>query len=274
MVDLLVPTLLLLGFLSIVLNTLVGGGGGTVLVPALILIFNQSASTSIATSFVAVTVGAVVSTFAYIRQGRVDYRAGLVLAALTLPGTILGPFITNSLQGPSFQLVLGIVIILAALLPLTTRQFRPIIGREFSEAQPKGGWSRRFTDAFGTNFSYRISMRVAIPSALVTGFLSGTFGGAGGLVLTPGMVFAGFPVHIALGTVRLVAVVLSLGGALTRLYLGQVDLMPAVWLSVGAVFGAFAGARLARVINSDLLSKVVSVGIFLLGLTLVLKTIL
>ncbi len=266
LLDLLLPALLVLGFLGIVLNTVVGGGGGAVLVPALILIFNQSTNSSIAASFVTVTVGALVSTLAYTRQGRVDYRIGLPLTALTLPGTILGALITNSLQGPSFELVLGIVIVLVALLPLIRKPLTPV--------EPKGGWSRKFTDSFGTSYAYNVRMRFAIPTAVASGFLAGIFGGGGALVLTPGLVMAGYPIHIAIGTVRLIAIGISFSGSLTRFYLGQVDSNLALWLSVGAVCGAVAGARLVRVLSSDLLKKVVSVGISLLGLALILRAIL
>ena len=68
MVDFVVFALITLGFLSVILNTVVGGGAGTVLTPLMILVFHQSANVAIATTFVAVTVGAVVSTFAYSRQ--------------------------------------------------------------------------------------------------------------------------------------------------------------------------------------------------------------
>ncbi len=265
MVDLLVPALFVMGFLSIILNTVVGGGGGAVLVPSLILAFNQSTNDAIATSFIAITVGALVSTFAYTRQGRVDYRSGLLLGGLTLPGTVFGAFIASSLQGSVFQLALGIVILLVALLPLAKIRFAPL--------DSKSGWNRKLTDAFGNDFSYTIKMGVAVPSALITGFVGGIFGAAGGLVLTPALIIAGFPVHIALGTLRLVALTLSLSGSLTRFYLGQVNVVLALWLSIGAVFGAFAGARLARVLNSELLSKIVSFGISLLGLALILRSI-
>ena len=263
--DLLIPALLILGFLCIVLNTVLGGGGGAVLVPSLILFFNHSTNAAIATGFVTIAVGAIVSTFAYSRQGRVDYRLGLILGALTLPGTIIGAFISNLIQGQIFQLLLGIVIILVALLPVRTKNFQA--------TGPGGGWSRKLTDAFGKEFSYTVRMRVAIVSAVATGFVSGTFGAAGALVLTPGMIVAGFPIHIALATARLVALVLSVTGSVTRLYLGQVDLALTPWLSVGAIIGGFAGAWLARILKSSLLTRIVSFGISLLGVALVLRSI-
>ncbi len=233
------------------------------LTPLMILVFHQSANVAIATTFVAVTVGAVVSTFAYSRQGRVDYRIGFVLAGLTLPGVVLGAFLTSWVEGPIFDLILGGVVMALAVLTWVSPRVMP-------GTEPKEGWTRSFTDAFATDFAYTINRRVAIFGAVITGWLAGIFGAGGGLLLTPTMIVAGFPVHIALGTVRLVASVLSLAASVTRFSLGQVETSFALWLSIGAVAGAFVGARLARIPKSELLRRIVSVGIFLLGLALVL----
>src|SRR5207245_7774328 len=94
-----------------------------------------------------------------------------------------------------------------------------------------------------------------------------------GAFLAPVMISAGFPIHIALATARLVALVLSLTGSVTRLYLGQVDIALTPWLSVGAIVGGFVGARVARILKSGLLTKIVSFGISLLGVALILKSI-
>ncbi len=264
MVDLLALVLLFLGFLSAILNTVVGGGGGVVLTPLLILVFHHSANVAIATAFVAVTVGSVVSTFAYSRQGRVDYRIGLFLGGLTLPGVVLGAFLTSSVEGPSFDLILGAVVMLLAVLTWLSPKITPGTGA-------KEGWTRSFTDAFDTHFTYTVNRRVATPGALLTGWLAGIFGAGGGLLLTPTMIVAGFPVHIALATVRLVAALTALTASLTRFSLGQVELNFALWLSVGSLGGAFIGARLARIPKSEFLRKIVSLGILLLGLGLVLE---
>jgi uncharacterized membrane protein YfcA len=266
MVDNLLILLIALGLLSSIIGTMIGGGGGLVLVPFLILFLHQSANGAIATSFVAFTVGALVSTFAYWRQGRVDYHAGLVLGVLTLPGVVLGALITDSIPAPLFNFILGIVIALLTIPILFRRE-----ARQKAHLEPR--WSRHFVDAFGNDYDYIIDRKIAMASAALTGLFSGAFGAGGGLLLTPALVLSGFPIHVALATTRLVALVLCSGASVTRFSLGQVTGEFALWLSAGAVGGALLGARLVRVAQSKLLTRLVSLTVFALGMALAAESL-
>jgi hypothetical protein len=265
MIYLSLALLVILGMASTVLNTVVGGGGGLILIPLLILAFNQTANSAIATSFTVLAVGALASTFAYSRQGRIDYAAGLMLAVLTLPGIIAGAFLTASLPSTLFNTILGIVTcILATPMFLS----RPVD----KKSVPRIGWVRKVTDSSDTIFSYAINRKIAIPSAIATGFFVGIFGAGGGLIFTPLMVMAGFPIHVALATVRLIVLVFTIGGAVTRFSLGQMQVDLALWLCIGGVAGAFVGARLALLASNKLLTRVVAISVLVLGIVLVVQS--
>jgi uncharacterized membrane protein YfcA len=267
MINLSLALLFMLGMVSLIMNTSLGGGGGLVLVPLLILFFDQSANGAIATSFATLVVGGVVSTFVYSRQGRVDYRAGVMLAMLTLPGVVAGAFITASLPKTLFNTILGIVTCILAIPMFLKGQVAPKLLR-------KNGWTRTMVDSSGTSFYYVIDRRIAIPSAVLTGLCSGIFGAGGGLILTPTMVLAGFPIHIALATMRFVALALSLGGTITRFSLGQMQVDFVFWPCLGAAAGAFAGARLARLASSRFLTNAVALMVLVLGFVLVVQSLL
>jgi uncharacterized membrane protein YfcA len=260
--------LFILGMITVIMNAALGGGGGLVLVPLLILLFGLSANEAVATSFLTYTVGALVAAFAYSRQGRVDYKAGLLLSLLTLPGVIAGSFITASLSASLFNIILGTATCIMSV-PLFLRHE---VARE--SAQSKNGWTRSIVDSTDTGFSYAINGKIAIPGAIITGFFSGIFGAGGGLILTPTMILAGFPIHVALATTRIIAIVLSLGGTVTRFSLGQIHLDLAVWLCVGAVAGGFIGAKLARLASNKLLTRAVALSVLMLGLLLLAQSFL
>ena len=258
---------ILLGLGGAVLNTVVGGGAGLIFVPVLILAFDLSANGAIATGFTAVAIGAITSTLAYYRQGRVDFKAGALMAALTIPGVISGAFMTASIDPFIFELILGSVIVfLGVMLYLSPRLTRkkPI----------RKGWSRKLVDSYGKDFSYTVNRRLSLMAAVITGFFGGTFGAGGGLILTPALVFSGFPIHVALGTIRLVAIALAAGSSLTRFSLGQVETDIAFWLIVGAVPGAILGARIARLTESGSLTKLISSAIVLMGVILIIEPFL
>ncbi|MBP7254594.1 MAG: sulfite exporter TauE/SafE family protein, partial [Negativicutes bacterium] len=100
------------------LGTLVGIGGGLILIPIFIFLFNFSPQNAVATSLVVVFLNALSGTFAYIRQDKVFYKAGLPFALATIPGAFIGSYLTEYFTGESFRLAFGIFILLIATIML------------------------------------------------------------------------------------------------------------------------------------------------------------
>ncbi|HEY3168403.1 MAG TPA: sulfite exporter TauE/SafE family protein, partial [Candidatus Binatia bacterium] len=83
--------LLPLGILIGAFGTLIGAGGGFILVPILLLLYpdeNTELITSI--SLAVVFFNALSGSWAYSRMGRIDYKSGMIFAVATIPGAILG----------------------------------------------------------------------------------------------------------------------------------------------------------------------------------------
>ncbi|ODU66152.1 MAG: hypothetical protein BGO97_02980 [Micrococcales bacterium 70-64] len=88
---------------------------------------------------------------------------------------------------------------------------------------------------------------VLILIGVIGGVFSGAFGGGGGIVIVPLLVtFAGFDQRRAAATSLLAILPSTLSGAITYLPHGEVDLVAAGIVSVGAVGGSFLGALLLR----------------------------
>jgi len=80
---------------------------------------------------------------------------------------------------------------------------------------------------------------------LVAGLLSGAFGVGGGILIVPALVLlGGYTQRRANGTSLAAVVPISIVGAATYLIGGYTDLLLAGLLTIGAVLGAFVGARL------------------------------
>lgn len=82
---------------------------------------------------------------------------------------------------------------------------------------------------------------------IVAGLFAGTFGGGGGIILVPLLVtFAGFDQRRASATSLLAILPSTLAGGITYFAHGEVDLLAAGIIAVGAVAGSIAGVRLLR----------------------------
>src|SRR5207253_207113 len=95
-----------LGFAVGGIGTLVGAGGGFLLVPVLLLLYPQtSPDTLTAISLFVVCANATSGSVAYAWQRRIDYRSGGWFALATLPGAVLGALIVGAIPRRAFDII-------------------------------------------------------------------------------------------------------------------------------------------------------------------------
>jgi uncharacterized membrane protein YfcA len=101
---------------------LLGVGGGILFVPALVVFLDHSQVGGEATSLLVIVPMAILGTWRQSRHGNVDFRAGLTIGALSLPGVAAGVALANVL--PERALELGFaalcLIVAARLVRRTT----------------------------------------------------------------------------------------------------------------------------------------------------------
>src|SRR3989442_8597149 len=101
--------LLALGFGAGIIGSMIGLGGGFIVVPVLTF-FGFSPSLAASNSLLAAFSNAVASTVSYAKQKRIVYSIGLKLALLSMPGTILGAYISDEISSSLFKILFGIVL--------------------------------------------------------------------------------------------------------------------------------------------------------------------
>lgn len=104
---------------------------------------------------------------------------------------------------------------------------------------------------------------------LGAGFLSGVFGVGGGILVVPGlMVFVKMEQRRAHGTSLAAVLPISAASLVTYWLHDHVDWPVAVWLTVGALGGAYVGASLLAVISKRNLALVFAVVLGVIGVRL------
>src|SRR5919206_4735443 len=89
---------LAIGFAAGVTSGLLGVGGGVLFVPGLVFFLGLSQLHAEATSLVAVVPVAAVGAWRQHRYGNVRVRDGLIVAALSPAGVLLGTWLSNQLS--------------------------------------------------------------------------------------------------------------------------------------------------------------------------------
>jgi len=245
-----------LGFLIGAFGTLVGAGGGFLLVPLLVLGYGFPPADAVGTSLSLVFLNALSGTVAYLRQRRVDLALAWKFAAATVPGAIAGAYLTRALSAHAFVLAFALILLTIAALLFVGIQVRP---------SPHAG-ARRIVDAHGGTQGYRVDVWKGVAISFGVGVLSSVFGIGGGIIHVPFLIVVlGLPVHVATATSHCVLSISSLVGALTFLSLGHVRLSTTGLMGLGILAGAQLGAFASTRASAPLLRRVLAGSLSLVG---------
>ncbi|TMB98225.1 MAG: sulfite exporter TauE/SafE family protein [Chloroflexi bacterium] len=263
--------LVVLGFVVGGYGTVIGAGGGFILVPLLLFIYphyqpEEVTSISLAVVFANATSGSA----AYARQRRIDYRTGLLFAVASAPGVIAGALAVGYLPKRAFSTLFGLMLLGLAAVSLR--------GPSMTIRAPLRGpgvLMRTMTDLEGRQYRYAFRIWQGVVLSMAVGFISSLFGIGGGVVHVPAMIILlHIPVQYAVATSHFVLAFMSGGGSGVHVLqgtLGGEQLLKAAALGLGAIPGAQVGALLAHRIRGRTVLLLLSVAIVALGIRLLLS---
>jgi uncharacterized membrane protein YfcA len=259
--------LLAIGFGVGAYGTLIGAGGGFVLVPILLVIYPTETPTQLtAVSLATVFANAGSGSVAYLRARRVDLRSAALFSLATLPGAILGALTVQALSRGAFNVIFGAALTVVSLVLLSNPDRRLQLEGIFPATE-----QREFVDAEGHTYRYRYNLPLALVASAVVGFLSSLLGIGGGIIHVPFMAqVLGFPTHIATATSHAVLAVMAGAGTITHLVEGAFNgtLYRTLFLAAGVVLGAQVGARLSGRVRATWLLRLLALALLLVGLRL------
>ena len=225
-----------LGFAAGILGSMIGLGGGVIVVPVLTFLgFSPTAAAS--NSLFAALSNAIASTISYSKQKRIEYSIGWNLGLLSIPGTILGAIISTDAAPHIFKILFGLVLVASAVYI-------------FLRGRIKSG---------NTKLS-PLMIVFAVGASFFAGIISSFFGIGGGIIFVPLMVVGmGMAMKRAAPTSQMILLFASLSGVITHSLLGHPDFLQAGFLAIGSFIGGLVGARLSIQIKERNLQILVSV---------------
>jgi uncharacterized protein len=235
------------GFLVGVVAGISGIGGSSLLAPVLILFFGVKASIAVGTDLLYSVPMKALAAYAHVRQGTVDRRIVTLLAAGGIPGALLGlaafAFARTHLDAAQLEHLLrraiGGVILCASAAALVVT----LLVRKLPAAAPP---RPRATVAIGAVVGFLVAL-TSIGSGSITLPLL--------LIALPAM-----RLRTLIGSEIVFAALMVPVAAAGHVAFADVDVPMVVSLTVGALPGAYLGARLcARVSERSLRPAVIAI---------------
>ncbi|SDG85991.1 sulfite exporter TauE/SafE family protein [Microbacterium pygmaeum] len=240
-----------IGLIAGLLSGLFGVGGGTVIVPLLVLLMSFDQRLAAGTSLAAIVPTATVGVISYALHGSVAWIPALILAAGAVVGAQIGSWLLP--RTPITALRWGFVGFLSVVI---VSLFLVIPSRD--------------ADLPLTI----ITILGLVVLGLVTGTLAGLLGVGGGIIVVPAlMLIFGTSDLIAKGTSLLMMIPTAISGTVGNIRRRNVDLFAAALIGVAACTTTAIGAWIATIVDPFLGNVLFAIFIAVIAVQMALRAI-
>lgn len=258
-----------LGLCAGLLGSVLGIGGGIIIVPALSLLFGLPLPAAIGTSIVCVVATSTAAAVAYVRDEITNVRLGMTLETTTVLGAMAGGLLASVIPMQLLTaLYIGILLFSAQSMwrrgkPAAASTAEPdstgaAAATHMSTALADRLFGSYHDPQLGRSVSYEVTrIGAGLAGSLGAGLLSGLLGVGGGLVKVPLMsVVMNVPIKAAVATSSFMIGVTGAASAFIYYFRGLIDPTTTVPVVLGVVVSSLFGARLAPRLRSAVLTRI------------------
>jgi uncharacterized membrane protein YfcA len=239
-------------------GSLLGLGGGILIVPLLTLAFGLPLLTAVGISLICVIVTSSAAAGVFLERRVANLRLGMTLELFTACGALIGGLVAFLLPERLLEGLFTTLLVYVAITMARRRDAPPTEpSTETLPGNPDGqrdaaaeGPVRAFVDQL-SGPGYRIRrVGFGVIGSVFAGVVSALLGIGGGLIKVPVMhVIMGVPLRVATATSNLMIGITASASAIIYLIRGGIDPYAAAPTAIGVFIGASVGSRIASRID-------------------------
>ena len=250
------------------IGSMLGIGGGIMMVPILTLVFGLPIKTAIATSMVCVIATSAAGQLSFVRRRLTNARLGFYLEMGSAAGAVVGGLVAVSADGRVLQACFAAVLLYVVWLTRRRAEGAPPASSGVLEASYVDPVDQRVY----TYGARRAGLGLAL--SVGAGALASLFGVGGGAFKVPTMTLVmGVPLRPAIATSNLMIGVTAAIGAAIFFGHGFVVAEYVVPAALGVLLGAQLGARLVAYLSLRVLGMVFQVVLSVLALLMIAEAV-
>jgi len=263
-----------IGLFSGFLGSMLGLGGGFIIIPMLTLALHLPIHTAVASSLIAIVATSCIAASVYAKNKLTNIRLGLLLETATAPGAIIGAFAAAFFTSSALIIIFGIML----LYPAYTMVIRQAIPQKnnlpTNNSDNMSNQSSSYYDQnLGKIIPYKINhIPLGLGISFFTGILSAMLGIGGGIIKVPIMnLIMRAPIKAAIGTSSLMTAITATVGAIVYYLRGYIYPNIVAPLIIGVFLGAIAGTGLAQKAPGVILRRIFGLLLFAASILMFLK---
>jgi hypothetical protein len=234
------------------LGSLVGLGGGIVIVPVLTLLFHIDIRLAIGASILSVIATSSGAAVAYVREKLTNLRAGIFLEIGTTLGAVTGAYLTTLVSGNFLFILFGIVLLYSAFAMIHKRREKEILTHSSDRIANRLKLHSSYYDKnLRKQITYKLSgTKIGLGLMYLAGVISALLGVGSGTLKVPALDIAmHMPIKASAATSDFMIGVTAAASAGAYFSRGQINPFIAAPVIIGVLIGAIIGSRLLGKIN-------------------------
>ena len=253
------------------LGSILGIGGGMIVVPVLTLFLHVDIRYAIAASLISIVATSSGAAASFLKDHLTNLRVAVLLEIGTVFGAIAGFLISKHIQSSALYLAFGGFLLFSAVMMLRKR------GDTVSADEHP--WSRRlrlsssYPDAYGQPIAYGVqSVPLGLTLMFFAGIMSALLGIGSGILKVLAMDGAmKLPMKVSSATSNFMIGVTATASAGAYLIQGDVHPQIAAPVAVGIIVGSYFGARAMIGMKPKLIRQIFVVVLVVVSVQMILK---
>jgi uncharacterized membrane protein YfcA len=256
------------------LGSIIGLGGGIIVVPALTILLHVDIRLAIGASIIAVIATSSGAAAAYMREGITNLRVAMFLELGTTAGAITGAVIAGHLDPRWLFILFGAILGYSALAMMRKR-----VVLTADATAPLSRSLRLSSSYYDEALDKEVTYKVGRPMAglglmYVAGVVSGLLGIGSGALKVPSMDLAmGLPIKVSTATSNFMIGVTAAASAGVYFSRGDIDPFIAAPVAIGVLAGAFLGSHILTRIENRIVRRLFVATLVIISLQMLVKGI-
>jgi len=221
-------------------GAILGIGGGIFVVPLMSFVFGVDPQQAAGTSLFVVMINSFSGAVGYMRKKMVCVDAAWRFALATVPGALVGGYVSDLLSAEALSVVFAILFALLAVYMLLK--------------------SRSETGLSECVVTEKYNWKLGSALSMLVGFLSSILGIGGGIIHVPMMTYLlRFPIKVSVATSTAILFVSATSGVVSHWCFDHILWTPALCIGLGALVGAQLGVKVVGKLRSSILVKCIAI---------------